>query len=520
MGKRTESLLFKFGVIFGIFTLIMLALSGVSTYVNQTGIYKQQREESIQQIAAYLEDMLAADGESFVQYQRYMEAHFADLNIPLDFDEEELSRSRARFEALFAAEQPGKVLGVDVPFAALSPQAQEAYAIYRHELYLLRFEKARDAFNIIYTYYLVPTGEPLHMWWMLDGVREKKTVDGNPYIDLCTDIPEALEAHRCMWEAWNTGTRPAGYDTYDNDYGKTYAYYTPLFINGQKLGVIGVEVEIAAVNKEILRGTVRQVASIGVILIFCVGLVLWFIYHAYIAKIRRLESNVRDYALQKNADIANDIRKNAHGEDEITSLAQQIAAMIVELENYMKSLFSTAQQLRDSRAYAAAMDELANKDALTGIRNKTAYDKEASQLDWQIADGNAQFGIVMVDLNFLKRINDTFGHEQGNIAIKKLCYIICHVFEHSPVFRIGGDEFVVIVEHDDYANVEALVSACNQQFAALAADETLEQWERVSASVGYALYDAHIDNSVANVFKRADKAMYLRKKEMRAVREV
>ena len=99
----------------------------------------------------------------------------------------------------------------------------------------------------------------------------------------------------------------------------------------------------------------------------------------------------------------------------------------------------------------------------------------------------------MVDLNFLKRINDTYGHEQGNIAIKKLCYIVCHVFEHSPVFRIGGDEFVIILENDDYKNIESLIKEFND--------------------------NASIDSSAANVFKRADKAMYNRKREMKAIRE-
>ena len=165
------------------------------------------------------------------------------------------------------------------------------------------------------------------------------------------------------------------------------------------------------------------------------------------------------------------------------------------------------------------MSELATKDALTGIRNKTAYDKEFARLEWSIEEGTAEFGIAMVDLNFLKRINDTYGHEQGNIAIKKLCYIVCHVFEHSPVFRIGGDEFVIILENDDYKNIESLIKEFNDKLEAMSKEENLEQWEKVSAAIGYALYNASIDSSAANVFKRADKAMYNRKREMKAIRE-
>ena len=165
------------------------------------------------------------------------------------------------------------------------------------------------------------------------------------------------------------------------------------------------------------------------------------------------------------------------------------------------------------------MRELANKDALTGVKNKLAYDRETRRVEAEMeADKGKRFGLVMIDLNFLKRINDTFGHEQGNIAIKKLCHIVCTIFAHSPVFRVGGDEFAVMLENDDYENADALVAELNATLENMAKDDTLEPWERVSAAIGFARYDAAADSSVANVFKRADREMYNRKKAMKALR--
>ena len=123
----------------------------------------------------------------------------------------------------------------------------------------------------------------------------------------------------------------------------------------------------------------------------------------------------------------------------------------------------------------------------------------------------------MVDLNFLKKINDNYGHEQGDAAIKKLCHIICHTFKHSPVFRIGGDEFAIVLEKEDFENIENLVQKFNAQLDLLSKDENLQYWEYVSAALGYALFRPN-DTCVADVFRRADQNMYERKKQMKAER--
>lgn len=119
----------------------------------------------------------------------------------------------------------------------------------------------------------------------------------------------------------------------------------------------------------------------------------------------------------------------------------------------------------------------------------------------------------MVDVNNLKKINDTYGHECGNIAIRECCNLVCRIFSHSPVFRIGGDEFVVVLKNEDYANVEALVA----EFNAAQEKEWDEPWRRVSAALGYALYDEAKDGGLEHVFSRADEAMYRRKREMKAL---
>ena len=116
-------------------------------------------------------------------------------------------------------------------------------------------------------------------------------------------------------------------------------------------------------------------------------------------------------------------------------------------------------------------------------------------------------------------INDTYGHGAGDAYIKGCCSILCDTYAHSPVFRIGGDEFVVILERNDYNDVKLLVDTFNSQIAITETNGSLEPWERITAAIGYALYDEETDTSIDDVFCRADKNMYAHKKEMKAQRE-
>ena len=122
------------------------------------------------------------------------------------------------------------------------------------------------------------------------------------------------------------------------------------------------------------------------------------------------------------------------------------------------------------------------------------------------------------NLNFLKKINDTYGHEYGDTLIQNFCRVICDVFTHSPIYRIGGDEFVVILQKRDLENADTLLSDFEKNLSKLSVRENAKPWEAPSVAVGTAYFDKNTDSSVEDVFRRADDAMYKRKKEMKAER--
>lgn len=205
--------------------------------------------------------------------------------------------------------------------------------------------------------------------------------------------------------------------------------------------------------------------------------------------------------------------------DEIENLYRAFLKTTEDSMDYVENLLHARIQVEVMKEQVSAMDELAYKDALTGVRNKTAYDQFMTQkIEAEIAQARANFGIAMIDLNYLKRINDTYGHERGNVYLKECCALVCTVFDHSPVFRVGGDEFVAVLEKDALAHYDELVARFKAEMRRRAEDASIEPWRKVSAAVGVAVYDPAIDDGSDAVFKRADQAMYEDKTAMKAVR--
>lgn len=165
------------------------------------------------------------------------------------------------------------------------------------------------------------------------------------------------------------------------------------------------------------------------------------------------------------------------------------------------------------KKYIAGMNDLAYLDPLTGVKNKAAYNLALEQLKVKTHLGIANFGILMLDVNNLKKVNDQFGHDRGNDYLICNCSLICRVFTHSPVYRIGGDEFVVILEGRDRRNCKELMAEMDLQMAE--SQQEKEPWKRMSIAKGVSFY--HAGDDPDEVFRRADQIMYEDKRRIKGV---
>ena len=292
--------------------------------------------------------------------------------------------------------------------------------------------------------------------------------------------------------------------------------------SGKIVGYAAIDIDMNEIVKKEQNYLLLLTIILSVLTVIICIFAIFFVRKKIVKPINMLSEAAGRYGQKQGTASQDHCREfstlNIHTGDELEILLSSMIKMENDIDSYIKTLTNTKQQLSSARQQADDMHELAHKDSLTGIRNRMAYDKEIIQLEKDFQNGLKEFGIAVIDLNFLKRINDEYGHEYGNIAIKLLSQVVCMLFKHSPVFRIGGDEFAIILRNLDLEHIEQLRDEFNKQLEAFQQDSTLQPWEKISAAFGYALFEPNKDNCVDDVFKRADKNMYERKKAMKATR--
>ena len=285
---------------------------------------------------------------------------------------------------------------------------------------------------------------------------------------------------------------------------------------GNSVAVLAADIDISFIDKVILEYAMINICIIAILGMIFIGFFLYWSRKNITRPIRSLEESAVGFAEHSHGqrDVESLVfdAPKLKKDNEIKALSDAVVKMTKDMRNYVADIISAEKK-------AASMQELANRDPLTGIRNKTAYDNESQLLVEEIKTGSTKIGLAIVDLNFLKKINDTYGHDIGDSAIRKLCQMVCEIFSHSAVYRIGGDEFAIILKGNDYDQYDRLVERFHADCAELAEDSTVEPWEKITASIGAAFYDASVDDGMGSLFRRADQDMYEHKKAMNALRE-
>jgi len=171
----------------------------------------------------------------------------------------------------------------------------------------------------------------------------------------------------------------------------------------------------------------------------------------------------------------------------------------------------SAVQLEAEKENSRNFMSMANTDSLTGLRNKHAFSAYEASLDQSIRSKSIEnIAVAVCDINGLKYVNDTLGHAAGDKLIKDAGVMLCEYFRHGAVFRIGGDEFVIVLQGKGFETKDEVISEFNRKV------ESNISTGEVVVSLGYSTLTEG-DEQLNDIFKRADQMMYERKKELKGM---
>ena len=183
-------------------------------------------------------------------------------------------------------------------------------------------------------------------------------------------------------------------------------------------------------------------------------------------------------------------------------------SVLILVNNY--NLMS--RQAAKSELQLGRIRNLAYQDSLTGLKNKLAFAETEKEISGRISNQEqCPFALTVCDVNGLKHVNDTQGHKAGDEYIRSAGRMICSLFAHSPVFRVGGDEFVIVLTGRDYEDREAIMQALHDQSV-----DNIGTGD-VVVSGGLAEYAPGQALSFRDVFERADARMYEEKKVLKSL---
>ena len=337
-----------------------------------------------------------------------------------------------------------------------------------------------------------------------EGDKFSFTIDPDP--DHPGEFGEEIEYTKALDNAAH-GTADVDEEPTEDRWGRFYSAYSPIFDGyGRVAGIVGVDFSAewyeSRTRDHLVAVVIVCTAStlIGIVLAFTVTSRIRRRFNELYDEMNNLSKDFEDLnhliTLDKEDAVApnTDTEQPSRGRtDEIAMLGDQIRTFQTKLRQYITYV--------NSQAYT---------DTMTGVGSKTAYLKKVRHIDKDIAAGRAEFAVVVFDINGLKKVNDNYGHEMGDKLIIETASLIKRIFGAGNIYRIGGDEFIAVLEHSTEDDISTLFARLDGAVAEYNKVCTLP----VSISLSKGANVSEADSAGYNqVFKKADEAMYADKAE-------
>lgn len=308
--------------------------------------------------------------------------------------------------------------------------------------------------------------------------------------------------------AW-AGQAMVDEEPYSDEWGTYYTAWSPVKDSGGRVvGLVGVDFEVSQITEEINDSLILIISTTVVLLALCITF-----FVLYSTRVRRRteqlgeEINDLSFNLKTMFNEIEGIEKDSATDDSTEDSSGR---------DFMRYVHNkTIAMTKRLRKHMDYMDQQANIDFLTKTYNTRAYSAEKIKRDDEIKNGTADFAVAIFDINGLKKINDNMGHECGDLLITSAADVLKKTFATNKIYRIGGDEFTVIIPGATEKSIELEFGLLDLELErknnSLGIDVTL------AMAKGYSIFDKEKDKEFKDVFVRADQNMYTDKKQYHIV---
>ena len=378
----------------------------------------------------------------------------------------------------------------DAPLTEENGERKEPSQLYKDTAALLsRIQTLQENDNIKYIYLVRYEGD--RFVFICDPDPEKPAYYGKPVV--------YTPSQTIAW----SGTAAVDTDSYEDEWGKYYTAWSPVKANGEVVAIVGVDFDAVWFSRQVHDNT--PVIILCCLFVLAAGVPVTVVFAKTIRK-RFLKLNEEMTALSNDLETIFDeidgIEKSSE-QDTLSYDGLDFMAYIGKKTEDMK------KRLKDHMEY---LHQQANTDYLTKVGNVRAYFEHRDRVKADIKNGTADFAVAMFDINGLKAANDTLGHECGNYLIKSTAEIIRKVFVNDPVYRVGGDEFLVILSNVKDVDIQSMLVLVDKE-----TEELNKKGNSFNATLtlskGYAVFTPEKDTSYKEVFNRADQHMYQDKED-------
>ncbi|MCR4793068.1 MAG: response regulator [Lachnospiraceae bacterium] len=412
----------KFTYLSIIFVLATVTVSAIVTYISQMKQHRDVCMNKIKEVGDYLCGIIMDEPDEFLEYMNYYVEHYEDIRVPVDFTDS--YDAKVEFYHAFSENYPGQTFKTDIKPSDMSPELQSLYYSFEQEYWILTFEQARESFGLPYTYFLVPDDDTKYTMYMIDGERTEDP-EHPGYLYMGDSYYEEPSEHELMWNTYHNGIRYDEVYEWDNKWGNTYSYYTPLVINGKCMGLIVAEIDVAYVNAKILKSAALPTLQMALLLTVVAASMLYFVKHNYIRRVNHLSEQINDYSASKAYDTYDAIKKYPYGNDEISELADNTAYMINQIRLHEEKIAQAAQFKSDflanmSHELRTPMNAIVGLSELLNLEGLTGKSREYSD---QINSSAKALLVVFDDILDFSRI------EQGIIKLSPSEYDVRKEFE-------------------------------------------------------------------------------------------